>query len=160
MSSRKQYSQANYSRLEFDDATVERLIDFCLRNRIGIAVGEGGRGINAEDFKFHVTLVYSAVTHSSFRDTSIEIDPIRLLPKQFQIFGFSEPRLVLELELDDALRTLFEYYKETFGLRPDYDPYRPHLTFEGTKGARSESIRALTVPSFPLIACRIVQEVR
>jgi hypothetical protein len=160
MSLRKQFSQANYSRLEFEAATAERLYDYCMRNRLGIAKGENAKSLTVEDFRFHVTLVYSSVTHPSFQDISFGIEPLHLLPKQFQIFGFNEPRLVLEFELDEALQTLFQHYKQTFGHQPDYDPYRPHLTFEGTKGASDSILHGLAMPNFPIRACRIVQEVR
>lgn len=157
---REQYPKANYSRLEFDDRTAGLLFDFCVENRLGIASADGAGNISAKDFKFHVTLIYSAVTHPSFLDTSFEIDPIQLIPKQFQCFGSDERQLVLEFDVDARLQSLFRHYEETFGHKSDFHPYRPHLTIKGTRGADDESFRGLTIPRFPMTACRIVHEVR
>ncbi|MBY3432683.1 hypothetical protein HFN89_00650 [Rhizobium laguerreae] len=158
MSLRKRFTQANYSRLEFDAETAGKLGDFCVENRTGIAKSRAR--FTVEDFRFHFTVIYSYVTHPRFRNVSLEIEPLLLVPKQFQIFGFNEPRLVLEFELDEPLMDLFERYKHEFGHQPDYDPYRPHLTFEGTKGSSAKTMVGLPVPSFPIRACRVVHEVR
>lgn len=160
MSPRKRLSQANYSRLEFDGPTERNLLDYCLRNEIGLAQKGATKRPSATDFKFHATIVYSAVTHPDFLDESFDTEPLQLVPRQFQIFGADEPRLVLEFELDDALEALFRGYLETFGHQPDYRPYRPHLTFKGTKGLVEIVPTDLAMPDFPIVASRIVHEVR
>lgn len=160
MSARKRFSQANYSRLEFDAETEAHLFDYSVRNRLGIANRESGDEPKVEDFRFHVTLVYSGVTHPSFHDGSFDIEPFRLLPKRFQIFGAAEPRLVLEFRLDERLQGLFQHYREAFGHQPDFEPFRPHVSIKGTKGADDSLALGLDMPDFPMRACRIVHEVR
>lgn len=158
MSLRKSFIQANYARLEFDAETANRLRDFCVELRIGIAKTKVS--VTADDFKFHVTVIYSCVTHPSFQNGSFLIEPLLLKPKQFQLFGIDEPRLVLEFELDEPLMRLFKHYQREFGHQPDFDPYRPHVSFQGTKGSGVEAMLGLPIPNFPIRASRIVHEVR
>lgn len=157
---RKHLPHADYARLEFEEETADRLFGYCMDHDLGLAGGGHRDSLTVADFAFHVTLVYSSVSHPSFRDASFAVEPLRLLPKRFQIFGAEEPRVVLEFELDSALLALFESYVANFGHRPDFDPYRPHLTFRGSNGAGEADLDGLPLPDFPIVASRVVHEVR
>jgi hypothetical protein len=120
----------DFVKLGFDTETRDRLFEFCLKNRLGIANVDDQSVLKPGDFKFHVTVMYSRVTNEAFQEGEFDISEV-LRPSEYALFGPDENLLVLRLHKDDYLRDLHDHYRETYGHVSDFDPYQPHVTIKG-----------------------------
>jgi hypothetical protein len=150
----------DYSRLEFDEGTESALFEYALVHKLGLAASDIGTSLGPKDFKFHVTIFYSSVQHVDFQPGRFDIEPIDLIPKQFQLFGELNDHLVVELVPSDALLAVRDHYRIRYGHISDFEPYRPHITFRGPPVPGFTGLESLSLPAFKLRACRIIHEKR
>lgn len=148
------------ARLEFDAETVYNLFDFCREHRLGIAADDNQSKITPDDFKFHVTVIYSRITNPFFQEGNQDFTPHILQPDEFDLFGPEEDLLVLKIRCDAMLLELNEHYKQTYGHVSDFTPYRPHLTIRGRIEGVRDRISEIPLPKFALRADRLIHKIK
>ncbi|TLX17074.1 hypothetical protein [Rhizobium sp. MHM7A] len=150
----------DYSRLEFDEQTTNNLFDFCLAHRLGLADIDDQSKLRVDEFKFHMTIMYSKVMSPLFREGLQEFTPHILQPETFAMFGPNEDMLVLKLHCDDVLNELFMHYRSVYGHVSDFMPFRPHITMRGNSAGVRERIKTLPLPEFAIRADRLIHKVK
>ncbi|NTF16823.1 hypothetical protein G6L37_00090 [Agrobacterium rubi] len=151
----------DFVKLEFDDETQGRLFEFCRIHKLGLAdCGDPSR-LTSKDFKFHVTIMYSAVTSQLFREGEFRLHvPCILTPVSYDMFGPENDKLVVLIDPRKDLSDLFEHYGSTFGHVSDFTPFRPHLTIRGTSAGAKDRMSTLPLPDFALRANRLIHKVK
>lgn len=144
----------DFAKLEFDDATEERLFEFCRTHHLGLADSY----LSPKDFKFHVTVMYSKVTNPDFPEGDRDFAPQDLRPECFDMFGPENTLLALRLQRSEALLSLFDHYLSTYGHVSEFMPYRPHVTIRGCSPDVAKRIRSIPLPGFDLRAVRLVHK--
>jgi 2'-5' RNA ligase len=150
----------DYARLEFDKETASNLFNFCLEHRLGVADVDDQSKVSLDDFKFHVTVIYSRTTHPDFHEGDRDFKPHILQPDAFDLFGPDKDLLVLKIQCDTVLLELNEHYKATYGHVSDYTPYRPHLTIRGPISSVRDRIKEIPLPEFELRADRLIHKIK
>ncbi len=146
----------DFSKLEFDDATEQRLFDFCRTHHLGLADSY----LSPKDFKFHVTVMYSKVTNPDFPEGERDFAPQVLRAESFDLFGPDNNLLALRLHRSESLQTLFEHYQTTYGHVSEFMPYRPHITIRGCDLDVKKRIKSIPLPDFDLRAVRLIHKVK
>jgi hypothetical protein len=148
----------DFTKLEFDDLTTQRLFDFCMENRLGLAEADDQSSLTPQDFKFHVTVMYSHVTNFLFEEGQQEHGPHVLMPEAFELFGPNRDILALTLRTDAILTGLFDHYGEKYGHVTEFMPFRPHISIRGSSVRVRERIASLPLPEFELRVDRLIQK--
>lgn len=148
----------DFTKLEFNDLTTQRLFDFCLENRLGLADVDDQSALTPQDFKFHVTIMYSHVTSSLFDECQRAYGPHVLVPEAFELFGPNRDILALTLREDSFLTDLFQHYGENYGHVSEFIPFRPHISIRGSSIDMKDRIASLQLPDFELRVDRLVQK--
>ena len=149
----------DYTKLMFDVATTERLFAFCKRHRLGLADVPDQSGLSADEFGFHVTVMYSKVAHPSFKEGVIGFGPHVVVPIAFEMFGPAKDLLALTLRSDPILDGLLRHYRETYGHVSDF-AFSPHVTIPGEVSRLRGRSHELPLPDFELRLDRLVQRVK
>lgn len=148
----------DFTKIEFDDPTKQQLFNFCLTHRLGLADVEDQSGLTPQDFKFHVTVMYSRVTNPSFQEVERGHDPQLLVPEGFELFGPNRDILALTLRDDPILTGLFDHYSEKYGHVSEFMPFRPHISIRGGSVGVKDRIASLPLPDFELRVDRLIQK--
>ena len=150
----------DFAKLEFDDETEESLLAFCKAHRLGLADVDDQSLLKAKDFKFHVTVMYSKVTHPEFRDGETDFLAHVVQPVSYDMFGPDRDLLVLRLHADKVLTNLFDHYVSRYGHVSDFAPFNPHVTIRGSSASARDRLAALPLPDFELRATRLTHKVK
>jgi hypothetical protein len=148
----------DFSKLEFDDLTTERLFDFCMDHRLGLADVDDRSSLTPRHFKFHVTIMHSKVTNSLFEEGEQKFGPHLLMPVAFDLFGPNNDILALKLRADAVLTDLFGHYGNKYGHVSEFMPFQPHVSIRGGNAGVKDRIGLLPMPAFDLRAERLVQK--
>lgn len=114
--------RGTYAGVNFDDDTVNRLIEYVQYNNLANPVPKD---------KFHTTLLYSR-KHLPHYEPPGKINPAWVgKPTELKVWKSQPPDptncLVLLYECDDLIDR-HEYLMKEHGATFDYDEYRPHIT--------------------------------
>jgi 2'-5' RNA ligase len=150
----------DFAKLQFDELTTDRLFEFCMSNRLGLASSEERSNLKPANFKFHVTIMYSKVKSLGFKEGEMGFGPHVLIPEAFDMFGPENDILVLKLRRDNVLEALFDHYRDTYGHVSDFMPFQPHISIRGSSVGVRDRIASLPMPHFDLRADRLVQKVK
>lgn len=149
----------NYVRLEFDNRTTERLFDYCRKHKLGLLDAEDQSSVLPEDYKFHITVMYSKVAHPKFVDGEYDIYPFSLKPDALQMFGPNHDVLAIKLKHEKLFSNLFEYYGSTYGHVSDF-PCNPHVSIRGSNAEYKDRLRSIPLPDFYLIVNKLIHKVK
>lgn len=150
----------DFAKLLFDEASNDRLFDFCKTHRLGLADVEDQSSLAPKDFKFHLTVMYSRVENPLFEVGEREIDPLTVETESFDLFGPGNDLLVLRLKQHPDLSAMFEHYRETYGHVYDFPVFRPHVTIKGSSAGVRHRIGSIPLPDFPLLANRLEHKIK
>lgn len=156
----KDFPVIDYARLEFDETTTNHLFQFSLDHNLGLADVKDRSRLKVDDFKFHLTIIYSRVNSPYFLEGEQDFSGHILQPTTFDMFGPNEDVLVLKIKADAVLTSLNAHYKDVYGHVPAFDPFRPHITFRGSNSSNKAKIEKLPVPSFQLRADRLIHKIK
>lgn len=150
----------DFVKLEFDEGTNERLLDYCKAHRLGHADRDDQSALSAADFGFHVTVMYSKETNPAFPVGEFDVGPYRLRPEAFDMFGPDREILVLKLRRDKPLTELFDHYRNAYGHVSDFMPYLPHVSIHGSGAEVKDRLSRIPLPDFELCANKLIQKVK
>ena len=150
----------NYVRLEFDNRTTERLFDYCRINKLGLLDSEDESSpVSSEDYKFHITVMYSKVAHPKFVDGEYDVYPFSLKPDVLQMFGPNHDILAIKLKQEKLFSNLFEYYEDSYGHVSDF-PCNPHVSIRGSNAGYKDRLPNIPLPDFNLVVNRLIHKVK
>lgn len=149
----------NYAKLTLDNRTTERLFDFCREHQLGLLGGDDQAQVSADDFGFHITVMYSQVAHPQFKDGVYDIYPMSLRVDMFSMFGPNHDILALKLKKEKLFINLHEYYLQTYGHVSDF-PANPHISIKGSKVEDKERVYRLPRPTFDIVANKLTHKVK
>lgn len=148
----------DFAKLEFDGLTKARLLRFCTDHRLGLAASADPSTLTADDFGFHLTVTYSRVNSPAFQPGEFDVEPYRLRPLSYDVFGPEADILVLKLHPDEEIVKLAERYRDVHGHVSDFGQYAPHVSIRGSDAATRSRIREIPLPDFDLFADRLIQK--
>jgi 2'-5' RNA ligase len=141
-----------YTYLTFTPDTVDYLRAYTLVNEIPTDTDYSGSKIDPSEFNYHITVTHSNVATADQLGV-YSLSEFAVLPKGFAIYG--ESTLVLELELDSNLRSIYNNLIRQ-GHRSDYESYKPHISLTYSKYT---SVPVdLSLPRFPIIVNKLTVE--
>ena len=129
--------------------TQDKLREWAKGEGFDLAWSHSGWPQHSSDFDFHITLVF---TENAVRieDGVRLIEPVTVTPKGFAVFGDNTPGL--ELEPNKTLTAIREFFVATFGAKPTYPDFRPHISLSyNWKGAPDVVQTMPALPDFPLV---------
>jgi hypothetical protein len=111
-----------------------------------------------DDFKFHITVMYSKVAHNKFMDGEYDIYPFTLKPESLQMFGPNNDILAIKLRQEKLFKNLFDYYCNSYGHISDF-PCNPHVSIRGSSEDYKDRIRSIPLPDFNLVVNKLIHKV-
>lgn len=141
-----------YIAVYVDEETNSKLVKYCMENGIDLSVEYSGDPIKPEEFKFHITIIYSTSYHDDIDLTQMEgpIGPFTMTPTGFEFYGEENNILVIEFERGYA-HVLREWFDEKFNMKDEWPVYKPHLSmsYSGSNNIPQK------LPDFPLVFDKI-----
>lgn len=153
-------AKVDFTKIEFTAETKAELFNFCVANRLGLAGDSSGSGISAEDFNFHVTIMYSRVNSPDFAECAFEFGPHVVAPVGYDLFGPEGDLLVLKLDPEGILHDTHENYRQKYGHVSDFPDFKPHVTIRGMNLIPADRLHTLPLPAFELRVDRLVQKLK
>ncbi|QIG66049.1 RNA 2',3'-cyclic phosphodiesterase/2'-5' RNA ligase [Ochrobactrum phage vB_OspM_OC] len=148
---------ANFVCIRFTEETDEKLRNYCEQNGFDLTKSFSGTSQSAKNFKFHTTVFYSEVGSKNFSTRKYNIEPFKVSPLKFALFGDSNDVPVLKLERNFRLTSLYNYYGDVFGLESDYPTFNPHVSLSYNYNQSKEFLLATKLPDFDIIVDRVEQ---
>lgn len=152
--------EPKYIEVVYDDLTQDHLLSYCNQHNFDCSVTHSGRNVSPEDFNFHSTVWFTTTSHV-IKNCSKSIEPFRVTPIGFDLFGPDKNMLVLLIKggdyvdrplLDpdyDALLNLRNGFGNTYGMKDIWPDYKPHITLSYVY---TGDIPNVPLPDFDMVA--------
>ena len=152
--------EGKYIEVVYDEPTQARLAAYCREQGFDCTQTWSGRQVEPEEFGFHTTVWWTTTKHAIL-NRSKAIQPFRVEPVGFELFGADQNILVMLVKggdyverpmMDpeyDALLNLRNGFGNIYKMQDEWPDYKPHITLSY---AHKGEIPDVPLPDFDMVA--------